>query len=227
MKVWGSMLSQVVNEKREKIVITSEDLHKPVYEFVKRILDVICSCLALVVLSPVFLAAAIAVKTDGGPVFYSQKRAGRNNKIFNMYKFRSMCPNAENLQEELMQYNEVDGPVFKMKNDPRITKVGKFIRKYSIDELPQLVNILKGDMSIVGPRPPLLREVEQYDSYQMQRLLVTPGLTCFWQACGRSNVCFDDWIYMDMQYIKRRNLMVDIELIIKTVFAVIFKRGAY
>ncbi len=218
------MVSDVI---KEKIIITPKELHKPVYEFVKRIFDVVCSLIALVILSPVFLVTAIAVKTDGGKVFYSQKRAGKDNVPFNMYKFRSMCPNADNMKEELMQFNEMDGPVFKMKNDPRITKVGKFIRKYSIDELPQLVNILKGDMSIVGPRPPLLSEVEQYSSYQMQRLLVKPGLTCFWQAYGRSALSFEDWMDMDMKYIQRRGFMLDIELIIKTIVAVIFKRGAY
>lgn len=214
-------------EENGKIIITPEDLHKPVYEFVKRIFDVICSAFALAALSPLFLITAAAVKSDGGSVFYSQKRSGKNNEPFNMYKFRSMCPNADQLKDSLMQYNEMDGPVFKMKNDPRITKVGKFIRKYSIDELPQLWNVLKGDMSIVGPRPPLLNEVEQYNSYQMQRLLIKPGLTCFWQAYGRSSLSFHDWIDMDMKYIKRRNLGLDIFLVIKTVFAVIFKRGAY
>ncbi len=214
-------------EEKDKIIITSEDLHKPVYEFAKRIFDIICSVFALTALSPLFLITAAAVKTDGGSVFYSQKRAGKNNKPFNMYKFRSMCPNAEQLKAELMKYNEMDGPVFKMKNDPRITKVGKFIRKYSIDELPQLWNVLKGDMSIVGPRPPLISEVEQYNSYQMQRLLVKPGLTCFWQAYGRSSLSFHDWMDMDMKYIKKRNIGLDISLTVKTVFAVIFKRGAY
>ena len=210
-----------------EIIITSQDLHKPIYEFFKRILDVICSVVALIVLSPAFLVTALAVRSDGGPAFYKQTRVGKNNTHFEMYKFRSMCKNAENLQDDLMKYNEMDGPVFKIKGDPRITKVGKFIRKYSIDELPQLLNIVKGDMSIVGPRPPLVREVEQYNSYQMQRLLVTPGLTCFWQASGRSDLSFDDWMDMDMKYIKRRNIFLDIKLIVKTVFAVIFKRGAY
>ena len=227
MKERGGMVSQEISGKNENIIITFEDLHKPVYEFVKRIFDVILSSLAIAVLSPLFLATAIAVKTDGGPVLYTQKRVGKNNKTFNMYKFRSMCPNAENLQDNLMKYNEMDGPVFKIKDDPRITKVGKFIRKYSIDELPQLVNILKGEMSIVGPRPPLPKEVEQYSEYQMQRLLVTPGLTCFWQAYGRSELSFEDWMDMDMKYIKRRSALIDFKLIIKTIFAVIFKRGAY
>ena len=225
MKEVGRMKTKELN--KSEIIITSQDLHKPIYEFFKRILDVICSVLALIVLSPAFLVTALAVRSDGGPVFYTQTRVGKNNTHFKMYKFRSMCKNAENLQDDLMKYNEMDGPVFKIKGDPRITQVGKFIRKYSIDELPQLLNIVKGDMSIVGPRPPLVREVEQYNSYQMQRLLVTPGLTCFWQASGRSNLSFDDWMDMDMKYIKRRNIFLDIKLIVKTVFAVIFKRGAY
>ena len=191
MKEVGRMKTKELN--KGEIIITSQDLHKPIYEFFKRILDVICSVVALIVLSPVFLVTALAVRSDGGPAFYKQTRVGKNNTHFEMYKFRSMCKNAENLQDDLMKYNEMDGPVFKIKGDPRITKVGKFIRKYSIDELPQLLNIVKGDMSIVGPRPPLVREVEQYNSYQMQRLLVTPGLTCFWQAYGRSDLSFDDW----------------------------------
>lgn len=214
-------------KEREQIVITEHDLDKPLYEFTKRVIDVVCSALALVVLLPVFAVTALMVKTDGGPAFYSQIRVGKNNKHFRMYKFRSMCVNADALLEDLIPYNEVDGPAFKIKEDPRITTVGKFIRKYSIDELPQLVNILKGDMSIVGPRPPLLREVEQYNSYQMQRLMVTPGLTCYWQAYGRSDLSFDDWIDMDLKYIKQRSIRTDVNLIIKTVFAVIFKRGAY
>lgn len=225
MKEVGRMKTKELN--KSEIIITSQDLHKPIYEFLKRILDVICSVVALIVLSPVFLVTALAVRSDGGPAFYKQTRVGKNNTHFEMYKFRSMCKNAENLQDDLMKYNEMDGPVFKIKGDPRITKVGKFIRKYSIDELPQLLNIVKGDMSIVGPRPPLVREVEQYNSYQMQRLLVTPDLTCFWQAYGRSDLSFDDWMDMDMKYIKRRNIFLDIKLIVKTVFAVIFKRGAY
>lgn len=217
----------LLQEEREQVIITAEDLNRPVYEVFKRVLDFVLSLFALVILLPVFLITAAAVKSDGGNVIYKQKRVGKNNKLFDMYKFRSMCIGAENMRAELMKYNEMDGPVFKIKNDPRITKVGKFIRKYSIDELPQLVNILKGDMSIVGPRPPLLDEVAQYTDYHRQRLMVTPGLTCFWQAYGRSDLSFEDWIDMDMKYIKRRSISLDISLIIRTVYAVIFKRGAY
>lgn len=217
----------LLQEEREQVIITAEDLNRPVYEVFKRVLDFVLSLFALVILLPVFLITAAAVKSDGGNVIYKQKRVGKNNKLFDMYKFRSMCIGAENMRAELMKYNEMDGPVFKIKNDPRITKVGKFIRKYSIDELPQLVNILKGDMSIVGPRPPLPDEVAQYTDYHRQRLTVTPGLTCFWQAYGRSDLSFEDWVDMDMKYIKRRSISLDISLIIRTVYAVIFKRGAY
>lgn len=217
----------LLQEEREQVIITAEDLNRPVYEVFKRVLDFVLSLFALVILLPVFLVTAAAVKSDGGNVIYKQKRVGKNNKLFDMYKFRSMCIGAENMRAELMKYNEMDGPVFKIKNDPRITKVGKFIRKYSIDELPQLVNILKGDMSIVGPRPPLPDEVAQYTDYHRQRLMVIPGLTCFWQAYGRSDLSFEDWVDMDMKYIKRRSISLDISLIIRTVYAVIFKRGAY
>ncbi len=217
----------LLQKEREQVIITAEDLNRPVYEVFKRVLDFVLSLFALVILLPVFLVTAAAVKSDGGNVIYKQKRVGKNNKLFDMYKFRSMCIGAENMRAELMKYNEMDGPVFKIKNDPRITKVGKFIRKYSIDELPQLVNILKGDMSIVGPRPPLPDEVAQYTDYHRQRLMVIPGLTCFWQAYGRSDLSFEDWVDMDMKYIKRRSISLDISLIIRTVYAVIFKRGAY
>ena len=134
-----------------------------------------------------------------------------------MYKFRSMVHNAEELLKHLQEQNEQTGPAFKMTDDPRITKVGKFIRKTSLDELPQLFNVLKGDMSLVGPRPPIPREVEQYNSYQKQRLLVKPGLTCIWQVSGRNNIGFDEWVDMDLEYIKNRNLLLDIKLILKTV----------
>lgn len=201
---------------------------RPVYEFIKRICDVLLSAAALAVLSPLLLITAIAVRSDGHKAIYAQTRIGKDGRPFKMYKFRSMCPDAESRLEELLQYNNYSsGPAFKMHDDPRITRVGKFIRKYSIDELPQLVNIIKGDMSIVGPRPPLPREVEQYNDYQKQRLLITPGLTCYWQTYGRSDLSFDDWMAMDMKYIQNRSLMLDIELIIKTIFAVLFKRGAY
>ena len=199
------------------------------YSITKRLIDIVGSLCGIILLSPLFLIVAILIKLEDpkGKVFFAQERNGKYPKTFKMYKFRSMVHNAEDLLKDLMDRNEQTGPVFKINDDPRITKVGKVIRRTSIDELPQLFNVLKGDMSLVGPRPPIPHEVDQYNSYQMQRLLVTPGLTCFWQAYGRSNLSFDDWMDMDMKYIKRRNIFLDIKLIVKTVFAVIFKRGAY
>ena len=190
-----------------------------IYLFTKRAIDIIGSLLGLIFLSPLFLIVAILIKLEDpkGKIFFTQERNGQYPKTFKMYKFRSMVHNAEELLESLMDQNEQTGPVFKMENDPRITKVGKFIRKTSIDELPQLINVLKGDMSIVGPRPPIPHEVAQYNEYQMQRLSVRPGLTCIWQTSGRNNVGFDEWVEMDIEYIENRNLWLDIKLIFKTV----------
>ena len=191
-----------------------------VYLFFKRAMDIVGSLCGLIILSPVFLIVGVLIKLEDpkGKVFFSQERNGINGKTFNMYKFRSMVHNAEELLDQLQEQNEQSGPVFKIKDDPRITKVGKFIRKTSIDELPQLLNILRGDMSIVGPRPPIPREVEQYTTYQMQRLLVKPGLTCYWQVGGRNEIGFDEWVELDIKYIEERNLWIDIKLIFKTVF---------
>ena len=191
----------------------------PVYMFCKRAMDIIGSLAGLILLSPLLLIIAIAIKIEDpkGSIFFAQQRCGKDNKLFPMYKFRSMVSNAEELLEELMEHNEMDGPVFKIKDDPRITKVGKFIRKTSVDELPQLFNILRGDMSIVGPRPAIPHEVAEYNDYQRQRLLVKPGLTCIWQVSGRNSIGFDEWVDMDLEYIATRNLWMDIKLIFKTV----------
>ena len=201
---------------------------KPVYEFVKRAADIIFSMIFLVLLSPVFAAAAIAIKReDGGPAIYKQKRMTKDGRIFTMYKFRSMYLHAEEYLEELQKFNQIkDGPAFKMDNDPRITKVGSFIRRTSIDELPQLFNILKGEMTFVGPRPPLVSEVEKYNSYQRQRLGVKQGLTCFWQCSGRNNIGFEEWVALDLKYIKTRGIWTDIKILLKTVSAVLRMDGA-
>ncbi|MCR1822460.1 MAG: sugar transferase [Terrisporobacter othiniensis] len=198
---------------------TIELKNRKLYLFCKRSMDIVASLLGLILLSPIFLIIAIAIKLEDpkGSIFFSQMRSGKNNKLFPMYKFRSMVSNAEELLEELKDLNEMDGPAFKIKDDPRITKVGKFIRKTSIDELPQLFNVLKGDMSLVGPRPPIPHEVAEYNNYQMQRLLVKPGLTCIWQVSGRNSIGFDEWVEMDLDYIKNRNLFMDIKLIFKTI----------
>ena len=189
------------------------------YSVTKRLIDIVGSLCGIILLSPLFLIVAVLIKLEDpkGKVFFAQERNGKYPKTFKMYKFRSMVHNAEDLLKDLMDRNEQTGPVFKINDDPRITKVGKFIRKTSIDELPQLFNVLKGDMSLVGPRPPIPREVEQYNSYQMQRLAVKPGLTCIWQVSGRNNIGFDEWVEMDIEYIKTRNLWLDIKLIFKTV----------
>ena len=189
------------------------------YSVTKRLIDIVGSLCGIILLSPLFLIVAILIKLEDpkGKVFFAQERNGRYPKTFKMYKFRSMVHNAEELLKDLMDRNEQTGPVFKINDDPRITKVGKVIRRTSIDELPQLFNVLKGDMSLVGPRPPIPHEVDQYNSYQMQRLAVKPGLTCIWQVSGRNNIGFDEWVEMDIEYIKTRNLWLDIKLIFKTV----------
>ncbi len=202
--------------------------NKPVYEFCKRALDVLISGIALFFLSPLMLVIALLVRSDGGPAFYSQVRVGKDGKTFRIYKFRSMCVDADSpaMLAKLAALNEMDGPAFKIKNDPRITKVGHFIRRTSLDELPQLFNILFGDMSIVGPRPPLEREVEQYTDYQRQRLLVKQGLTCYWQCSGRNNINFDEWVELDLKYIRERSLWTDIKIVFKTIPAVLSGDGA-
>ena len=188
------------------------------YEVIKRVIDVVCSFVGVLVLSPLFVVIAIIIKfTSKGPVFFSQKRVGRDGKEFKMYKFRSMVVNAEELKEKLAAQNEMSGPMFKMKDDPRVTKVGKFIRKTSIDELPQLLNVLKGDMSLVGPRPSLPKEVAQFEDWMYRRLEVKPGLTCYWQVSGRNNIDFEDWMKLDIRYVEEKNLWIDIKLIFKTV----------
>lgn len=204
---------------REELIYLSNNVSKG-YLILKRALDIICSLTGIILLSPIFIIVAILIKLEDpkGSVFFGQERCGQFTKPFKMVKFRSMVHNAEEMLEELQHLNEQTGPVFKIKEDPRITKVGKFIRKTSIDELPQLFNILKGDMSLVGPRPPIPREVEQYDEYQLQRLAVKPGLTCYWQVGGRNSIDFDGWVGLDVKYIEERSTLVDIKLIFKTFF---------
>ena len=171
-------------------------------------------------------AIVIVIDSPGAGPIFCQDRVGRDGKVFRFYKFRSMVPNAEKQLDNLLKYNEMEGPAFKIKEDPRITRVGRFIRKTSIDELPQLWNVLKGDMSIVGPRPPLPREVAQYDEYQAQRLLVTPGLTCYWQIQPhRNQLTFDEWLELDLRYIKERSIITDWIIIFKTVGAVLGFNG--
>lgn len=192
------------------------------YYFVKRCIDIIGSLIGLILLSPIFLITAIWVKADSkGSVFFAQERVGKDGKLFKMYKFRSMCVNAEDMLVKLKDKNEMSGPMFKIKKDPRITRVGRFIRKTSIDELPQLYNVLMGDMSLVGPRPNLPQEVMKFTPYQREKLLVKPGITCYWQVMGRNSIGFEDWMKLDIKYVKERSTFLDIKLIFKT-FWVLF-----
>lgn len=200
----------------------------PLWAFVKRAMDLTGATVGLVLASPIMLVTAIAVKRcDGGPVIFAQERVGKNGVHFKMYKFRSMYVDAEERLAELQKYNQVDGPAFKMENDPRVTPVGRFIRKTSVDELPQLWNVLKGEMSIVGPRPPIPREVAQYTDWDWGRLAVKPGLTCYWQVSGRSDVGFEDWMRLDLKYVEEQGFLTDMKILFKTVGVVLRGDGAY
>lgn len=199
------------------------------YMYTKRCVDIVGSLCGLILLSFIFLIVGLLIKIEDpkGKVFFKQLRVGKNGKEFNMYKFRSMAADAEDKLSELLALNQVSGAMFKMKDDPRVTKVGKFIRKTSIDELPQLFNVLKGDMSLVGPRPPLPREVKEYSAYDKQRLLVVPGCTGIWQVSGRSNVGFSEMVEMDIFYISNQNLLLDLKIIFKTVGVLFGSRDAF
>ncbi|MBT2646886.1 sugar transferase [Bacillus sp. ISL-34] len=195
----------------------------------KRLTDIIGSLIGLILLLPVFMIVVIFIKIEDpkGPIFFKQVRIGKDETEFYMYKFRSMVTDAEDKLKDILALNEVSGAMFKMKEDPRVTKIGKFIRKTSIDELPQLWNVLKGEMSLVGPRPPLTREVEQYTSFDKQRLLVTPGCTGLWQVSGRNSLSFEEMVDLDIQYINNRSIYRDIKIILKTVKCMINSDGAY
>jgi len=195
----------------------------------KRILDVICSLIAIILLMPLFLfIALLIVLEDSWPVLYVQQRVGINGRIFNFYKFRSMRRGADRLKEELIERNEsADGVIFKMKKDPRITQVGRILRRFSLDETPQFFNVLAGDLSLVGPRPPLPSEVAQYTLADRRRLHVKPGLTCLWQIGGRSEIPFEQQVRLDLEYIHSRSIWQDLRIMLKTVPAVLFGRGAY
>jgi exopolysaccharide biosynthesis polyprenyl glycosylphosphotransferase len=196
--------------------------------FVRRILDMVLTTGILTVFGPfVMLPTALLIKlTSPGPVLFRQRRCGLNGRQFVMYKFRSMVNNAEQLRVELEGLNEMDGPVFKSSRDPRVTMIGKIIRRFSIDELPQLFNVLRGDMSLVGPRPPLPDEVQRYERWQRRRLSMKPGMTCLWQISGRNEVSFDDWMKLDLTYIDNWSLMLDLKILLKTVPVVLLGRGA-
>ncbi len=196
------------------------------YKIGKRVFDLVASCMILIVLSPLFLVVAILIKReDGGPVFYSGKRWGKDFRYFPMHKFRSMCVDAEAKTNEVLQPEDKNGMAFKIKDDFRITKIGKWMRKSSVDELPQFWNVVKGQMSIVGPRPiQIIRETG--DPYELQRWCIKPGITCYWQVCGRANVPWDEWVEMDLRYITEMSIGTDIKIMLRTVTAVLERNGA-
>lgn len=210
-------VSEKSNIESKEILYKNNVKKGSAYCFVKRSMDIFASLMALIVLSPILLIVILAIKCESkGNAIFAQDRVGKYGEIFKMYKFRSMVINAEDLRENLEKHNEMDGPMFKIKDDPRVTKVGKFIRKTSIDELPQLVNVLKGQMTLVGPRPSLPEEVEEFEEWMKERLEVTPGLTCYWQVLGRNDICFEEWMRLDIKYVKERSTWLDIKLIFKT-----------
>ena len=230
METYSAVQDRTAEQDHELVVLNrKEQLRtKKGYWVLRRGQDILFSLLALLVLWPIMLIVALIIFIDdphGSPIF-AQVRCGRDGKPFKIYKFRSMYVDAEERLKDLLKDNEMDGPAFKMKDDPRITRVGRFIRKTSLDELPQLWNILKGDMSIVGPRPALPREVELYNELQKQRMYVTPGLTCYWQIQPKRNeISFDEWMELDLKYIQERSFWVDWKIIFKTIGAVINKEG--
>ncbi|OCC15608.1 Undecaprenyl-phosphate galactosephosphotransferase [Dissulfuribacter thermophilus] len=207
-------------------LLLSSTPRKDVQLLIKNIIDYVGAGLGLLIMSPLMLIIAILIKLDSsGPVFFIQERVGVNGRHFKLYKFRTMVKNAEELKKKLEQQNEMDGPVFKIKNDPRITRIGKILRKTSLDELPQLFNVLRGEMSLVGPRPPLPNEVEKYEPHQRRRLSMKPGLTCIWQVSGRNDVDFDSWMKMDLEYIDNWSLLLDLKLIFRTMLVVLLGTG--
>lgn len=196
--------------------------------FGKRALDVVVSLIGLVLACPILVLAAILIRLDTpGPTFYAARRLGRNGVPFRFYKLRSMYNGAHESKRRLLHLNEVDGPAFKLANDPRVTRAGRWLRRTSIDELPQLWNVLRGDMSLVGPRPPIPEEVEKYEPWQRRRLDVKPGITCLWQISGRSKLGFNEWMRLDLEYIKHRSFRLDIRILLRTIPAVLSQEGAY
>ncbi|MCF2649160.1 sugar transferase [Niallia circulans] len=225
MSVGEKTIARELNARTEEVLINEQKT----YLILKRGLDILCSLMGLIMLSILFFLIGLLIKLEDrrGAVFFKQTRIGKDGKSFQMYKFRSMVSNAEELKASLMDKNEATGPVFKIKEDPRVTRIGKFIRKTSIDELPQLINVLKGEMSLVGPRPSLPQEVAAYTPYERQRLKIVPGITCYWQVGGRSNLSFSEWVELDLKYISERNLLIDFKLIVKTFFVLFGSKDAY
>jgi len=225
-------LKELITEPASSMIEDSIDIsaveRKRTFDIFKRFTDIAVASLILLLLLPVIPVIVILIKLDSsGPVLFRQKRVGKNGREFDFFKFRSMHTGAENVIASLRPLSGVDGPVFKLKEDPRVTGTGRFLRRSSLDELPQLLNVLKGDMSVVGPRPNLPSEVSQYLPWQRRRLDVTPGITCYWQIAGRSHIGFQEWMRLDLEYIRSRSLVTDMKIMLKTIPAVIARKGAY
>lgn len=221
--IFTHTISKIENPEIVSQPLAPHDLTK----YVKSIVDMVGAVVGIVILSPLSLLIALSIKLhDGGPVLFKQIRVGKNGKPFVFYKFRTMNVDAEDQKEALKHLNDMSGPVFKISDDPRVTRVGRFLRRTSMDELPQFYNILKGDMSLVGPRPPLPSEVEQYDEWQRRRLTIKPGLTCLWQVNGRNNIDFDKWVKLDLEYIDNWSLWLDFKIMTKTIPAILKGDGA-
>lgn len=198
------------------------------YRLSKRALDLAMSGMGILLFLPLMIPLAVLIKLESnGPIFFRQIRVGRNRRHFVCYKFRSMIAEAEALKSELRYMNEAEGPMFKIRNDPRITSLGRFLRRSSLDELPQLFNVFKGDMSVVGPRPQIPSEVELYEPWHYRRLEVQPGITCLWQVSGRSSIGFEEWMRLDMEYVMMRSFIFDVKILLRTLPAIIARRGAY
>lgn len=217
-----SKMLDAVNPTEERLDVSRA------YLATKRALDLALCVPGLIILSPALLLIAIAIRIESsGPILFRQLRVGKDRRPFYCLKFRSMSQDAEKRKHEIAHLNEVDGPVFKIKHDPRVTRVGRVLRKFSLDELPQLWNVVRGEMTLVGPRPPLPREVEQYEDWMLRRLDVTPGITCIWQISGRSDTNFEQWMRMDVEYVGSQSLGRDLSILVRTIPAVLFGRGAY
>jgi len=202
--------------------------NSPVYRVVKRLFDVLFALTGLLLLAPLLPMVVLLIKLDSpGTILFAQRRVGQGGRLFTCYKFRSMVRGAEAMKADLAELNEATGPAFKIREDPRITKVGAFLRRSSLDEIPQLFNVLRGQMSVVGPRPQIPAEVELYEPWQRRRLEVKPGITCLWQIAGRSHIGFDEWMRLDLEYVRRRGLRLDVWIVLHTLPAVIARKGAY
>ncbi|AGK55757.1 sugar transferase [Bacillus sp. 1NLA3E] len=217
------------SNKSDKYIRIEEMNEKFSYSMIKRLIDLIFSLFGIIFLMPLFIIVSLLIKLEdpNGSVFFKQIRVGKNGKEFYIYKFRTMVIDAEKQLEDLFKYNEVNGLMFKMKEDPRITKIGKFLRNTSLDEFPQLFNVLKGEMSLVGPRPPLPREVKEYTNYHKQRLYVLPGCTGLWQVTSRNNVGFEEMVMLDLEYIEKRSIFFDLRIIISTFNVLLINKTGY